>query len=77
MTVGDKIDRGLGKLKGYGPYSVSLFSGVIGLSMYRLGDARTILGYALQLLGVAMCLFCVASIFLWHFAKWPKWFGKK
>jgi hypothetical protein len=76
MSVGDKIDRSLAKVKGYGPYGISLFSGVTGLSMYRIGDAATVLGYTMQVFGVAMCLFCVASIFLWHFLQWPKWFGK-
>ena len=71
-----RLDRGLTKTKGYGPYGISLFSGVMGISMYRLGDANTLLGFSLQVLGVLMCLFCVASIFLWHFLQWPKWFGK-
>lgn len=74
--IGDRIDRVLAKAKGYGPYGISLFSAVMGISMYRLGDATTVLGQAMQWLGVLMCLFSVASIFLWHFFQWPRWFGK-
>ena len=74
--VGARIDRGLAKAKGYGPYGISLCSGLIGLSMYRFGDPNTWPGTLLQILGVLMCLFCVISIYLWHFRQWPKWFGK-
>jgi hypothetical protein len=76
MTLGGRIDKGLTKAKGYGPYGISLFAAVMGVSMYRMGDPRTALAYVLQVLGVALCLFCVLSIFLWHFFQWPKWFGK-
>jgi hypothetical protein len=74
--IGARIDSGLARVKGYGPYGVSLGSGVVGLSMYRLGDPSTFAGLSLQGLGVLMCLFCVVSIFLWHFLQWPRWFGK-
>jgi hypothetical protein len=74
--IGAAIDRGLAKAKGFGPYAISLSSGMIGISMYKLGDPNTWLALTLQVLGVLMCLFCVASIFLWHFLQWPKWFGK-
>jgi hypothetical protein len=74
--IGARIDRGLAKAKGYGPYGTSLGFGVTGLAMYRFGDPSTFLGTSLQALAVLMCLFCVVSVFLWHFFQWPRWFGK-
>jgi hypothetical protein len=74
--IGARIDAGLAKVKGYGPYGTSLGAGAIGLAMYRSADPGTFLGMSLQALGVLLCLFCVASIFLWHFFQWPRWFGK-
>jgi hypothetical protein len=76
MSLGARIDNAVAKSKGYGPYTVSLTSGGMGIAMYKLGDPNTWLGLPLVVLGILMCLFCVVSIYLWHFRQWPKWFGK-
>jgi hypothetical protein len=73
---GTRSDWWLTKLKGYGPYGTSLAYAAMGLAMYKVGGPSTALGLCLQVLGALLCLFCVVSVYLWHFLQWPKWFGK-
>lgn len=76
MTAGEEIDSYLSRIKEYGPYGVCLFLGCLGLAMFELGDGKnSIPGDIMQWAGSLASLLSVACFVLWHFWRWPAWFG--
>jgi hypothetical protein len=77
MSVGTTIDAFLDRAQKAGPYAVSLGLAALGLGIYRAAGVEPIGGPAtiMSWTGSLMCALSLILLVLWHFLKWPSWFG--
>jgi hypothetical protein len=75
MSLGDSIDEFIQRLRGYGPYGISLAIGALGFGIYKLGGTEDAPAIAMRWSGAALSILCPVVLCLWHFFRWPPWFG--
>jgi hypothetical protein len=75
MSLGDTFDELIERLRGYGPYGISVALGCIGLGMFKLGGTEDLPAIVMRWAGAGTSVLCPLTFGLWHFFRWPPWFG--
>ncbi|MGE0023745.1 MAG: hypothetical protein AB7S70_08965 [Hyphomicrobium sp.] len=75
MTIGDKIDEQLARVKAYGPYGVCLAMCALGFAMFKFVGKEDGAALVMRWIGVAASFIGVLAFALWHFFRWPPHFG--